>query len=207
MWCSSFRIPRSELRIRIGSPVDHCDTWVAQPVERLSEEQEIVGSTPTPGTLGIQNEFELQAAWRQRTLIRSAPPVRFRGLQLAIPWSSDNDPRPTPGRRWFESIRDHCRSGSGKRGAGSGKITAASRFPIPASRSPRIGDKCYGSTRVLGTRGGSSTLPSPTDIHADVARPQQGACPVSRIMRVRPPPSALSNAELGVRNAEFRKES
>ena len=43
--------------------------------------------------------------------------------------------------------------------------------------------------------------------HADVARPQQGACLVSRIMRVRPPPSALSSAEFGVRNAEFRKES
>ena len=43
------------------SPVDHCDTWVAQPVERLSEEQEIVGSTPTPGIYGIQNdEFKIQ---------------------------------------------------------------------------------------------------------------------------------------------------
>ena len=69
------------------------------------------------------------------------------------------------------------------------------------------GDKCYGSTRALGARGGSSTLPSPTRPRADVARPQQGACPLSRIMRVRPPPSALHSAELEVRNAELRRDS
>ena len=83
------------------SPVDHCDTWEAQPVERLPEEQEACRFDSDP-------RYLLQAAWRRLTLIRSADPVRFRGLQLPVPWSSGNDPRPTTGQRWFESIRDYC---------------------------------------------------------------------------------------------------
>ena len=81
--------------------MDHCDTWEAQPVERLPEEQEACRFDSDP-------RYLLQAAWRRLTLIRSADPVRFRGLQLSVPWSSGNDPRPTTGQRWFESIRDYC---------------------------------------------------------------------------------------------------